>query len=220
MNNSRRKKTIRNILIFSILVNVVAWTGDGAAFDIGFGALSAAAERNEDIIYVCNDNEAYQNTGNQRSSATPQGVTTTTNPFPSFKMEPKKDIIWLLAGLSIPYAASASIGYIDDFVRKVKKAQNTKGFRFLHLLVPCVTGWRFNGGSAIKLSRLAVETKIFPLYEVHDGDTFIINKEPEDIPVDEYFKLQGRYDHLTAEESTNIQEKVDQRWQRLLSLAG
>ena len=199
--------------------NVVAWTGDGAAFDIGFGALSSAAERNEDIIYVCNDNEAYQNTGDQRSSATPWGATTTTNPPPNPKAETKKDIMSLMAGHGIPYAATASIGYLDDFIRKVQKAKDIKGFRFLHLLVPCVTGWRFPEELAVKLSRLAVETKIFPLFEIQDGITYTINKEPEGIAVEEYIKIQGRYRYLTLEQIADIQKKVDQRWHRLQWLA-
>ena len=126
-----------------LTTEVVAWAGDGATFDIGFQGLSAAAERNEDIVYVCCDNEAYMNTGNQRSSATPGNVLTSTNPDPAPKSESKKDIALILAAHNIPYLCTANIAYPDDFMRKVKKAKEIEGFRFFHVLCPCATGWRF-----------------------------------------------------------------------------
>jgi pyruvate ferredoxin oxidoreductase beta subunit/2-oxoisovalerate ferredoxin oxidoreductase beta subunit len=198
---------------------VVVWAGDGATFDIGFGGLSAAAERNEDIIYVCYDNEAYMNTGNQRSSATPQGVITSTNPFPSLKREGKKDIMSIMVAHNIPYAATATIAYPDDLMRKVQKVKSISGFRFFHFLTPCVTGWQYPSQWTVKISHLAVETKIFPIFEVEDGLTYTINKEPKGIPVEEYCKNQGRYKHLTSQDFIQIQKKVDERWNRLCQQA-
>jgi len=198
---------------------VVVWAGDGAIFDIGLGGVSGAAERNEDIICVCYDNESYMNTGNQRSSATPRGVRTATNPPPTLKMESKKDIMSIMVAHGIPYAATTTIAYPDDLMNKVEKARRTAGFRFLHILTPCVTGWQYPSQWTVKMSHLAVETKVFPLFEVEDGSTYRINKEPEGIPVEEYTKDQGRYKGLTREELTEFQKKVDDRWSRLNWLA-
>lgn len=198
---------------------VVVWAGDGATFDIGLAGVSAAAERNEDIIYVCYDNEAYQNTGNQRSSATPWGVITTTNPLPTPKMEYKKDIMSIITAHRIPYAATLSIAYPDDFMRKVEKAKALNGFRFLHLLTPCVAAWLFPAGLGVEVSRLAVETKVFPLFEAEYGDTITITKEPKGSPVEEYFRVQGRYRHLTKEQVDMLQNEVDKRWNQLQYLA-
>jgi pyruvate ferredoxin oxidoreductase beta subunit/2-oxoisovalerate ferredoxin oxidoreductase beta subunit len=197
---------------------VVAWAGDGATLDIGLAAVSAAAERNEDIIYVCYDNEAYQNTGNQRSSATPWGVRTTTNPLPKPKMEYKKDIMSIIIAHRIPYAATLSTAYPDDFMRKVQKAKRSSGFRFLHILTPCVTGWQFPLELGVKISRLAVQTKVFPLFEA-EGDAITITKEPKGLPVEEYIRVQGRYRHLTKEQVDMIQNEVDKRWNQLQYLA-
>jgi pyruvate/2-oxoacid:ferredoxin oxidoreductase beta subunit len=198
---------------------VVVWAGDGAAFDIGFGGLSAAAERNEDIIYACHDNEAYMNTGIQRSSATPWGSTTTTNPFPAPKGENKKDTTIILADHGIPYAATATIAYPDDLIRKVRKAKDIKGFRFLHILNPCPTGWQYPSELTVKMSRLAVQTKVFPLFEIEDGTRYTMNMEPDEVPVEEYIRIQGRNKHLTHEEIAKLQEDVDERWDRLQYLA-
>jgi len=198
---------------------VAVWAGDGAAFDIGFGGLSAAAERNEDILYACYDNEGYQNTGNQRSSATPWGAITTTSPVPAPKMESKKAITMIMADHCIPYVATASIAYPDDLIRKAQKAKNINGFRFLHILTPCPVGWRFPSELTVKLSRLAVETKIFPLFEVESGTTFTINRQPEGIPVEKYIRMQGRYKHLTSDQIAEIQKDTDEKWRRLQWLA-
>ncbi len=198
---------------------VVAWAGDGATLDIGLGSVSAAAERNEDIIYVCCDNEAYMNTGNQRSSATPLWATTTTNPLPMPKGQWKKDIMSIMASHGIPYAATLTIAYPEDFMKKVETAKNMRGFRFLYILTPCPTGWRFRAEETVKLSRLSVETNIFPLFEVKDGIHFIINKEPDGTPIEKYTAIQGRYAHLTSQQIGEIQEGVDQRWKWLKWLA-
>jgi pyruvate/2-oxoacid:ferredoxin oxidoreductase beta subunit len=198
---------------------VVAWAGDGATFDIGFQGLSSSAERNEDITYVCVDNEGYMNTGNQRSSATPWRVVTATNPYPTPKGERKKDISLILAAHNVPYVCTATIAYPDDFMRKVKKAKSIKGFRFVHVLCPCVTGWRFVTQSTVKIARMAVETGVFPLFEVENGVHLTINEGSKGLPVERYLELQGRYRSLTPEEIKRYQKEVDRRWAQLRLLS-
>ncbi|MBW1774570.1 MAG: pyruvate synthase subunit beta [Deltaproteobacteria bacterium] len=199
--------------------HVVGWAGDGATFDIGFGAVSAAAERNDDIIYVCYDNEAYMNTGNQRSSATMWGAKTATNPPPDKKNEYKKDIMWIMMGHDIPYAATATIAYPDDLMAKVLKAKSMSGFRFLHILTPCVPGWGFNPNLTVRISKLAVQTRIFPLYECEPGPVITINKNPKPKQINEFLELQGRFKHLTIEDKERLAPAVEQRWERLRYLA-
>jgi pyruvate ferredoxin oxidoreductase beta subunit/2-oxoisovalerate ferredoxin oxidoreductase beta subunit len=198
---------------------VTVWAGDGATFDIGLQALSGAAERNENFIYICNDNEAYMNTGTQRSSATPMFAWTTTTPAMKPKENPKKDIMAIMADHQIPYAATATIAYPEDLLRKIEKAMKIRGTRFIHLLSPCPPGWRTPSELTIKISRLAVLTRIFPLYEIEDGERVIINKNPEYHPVQEYLKLQGRFSHLNDSETIVIQENVEKNWKRLLRKA-
>ncbi|MDP8242352.1 MAG: thiamine pyrophosphate-dependent enzyme, partial [Candidatus Celaenobacter antarcticus] len=135
--------------------NVVAWAGDGGTFDIGLQAISGAAERNDDITYIVYDNEAYMNTGIQRSSATPHGAWTTTTPVKHYKKGPKKNIAEIMAAHRIPYTATASVGYPEDFCKKLEKAKNTKGFKFIHVLAPCPTGWKSDPRYTIKLAKLA-----------------------------------------------------------------
>ena len=199
---------------------VVTWAGDGGTFDIGFQALSGAVERNEDFIYVCYDNEAYMNTGIQRSSATPYGAWTTTTPGAQWKRGRKKNIVEALAAHRIPYVATASIAFPEDLVRKVRKARVTKGSRFLHIYTTCPTGWRIASETSIKVARMAVETAVFPLYEVTDGVRYTINYTPRGFPVSEYLKLQGRFGHLTDDDLEQIQEMVDEDWRLLLRKAG
>ncbi len=198
---------------------VVTWAGDGGTFDIGLQALSGAAERNENILYVCYDNEAYMNTGVQSSGATPLGAWTTTTPTGSPKPTRKKDIMQIMAAHRIPYAATASIAYPEDLVRKVQKAVSVHGTKFLHIYAPCPTGWKVPSEISVKLARLAVQTRIFPLYEVEDGERYTINLEPVGYLVDEYFRIQGRFKHLTREDLDRIQEQVDHNWERLKALA-
>lgn len=196
-------------------VNVVAWAGDGGTFDIGLQALSGVAERNENIIYICYDNEAYMNTGIQRSSATPRGAWTTTTPVEYPKAEPKKNMVDIMAAHRIPYSATLSIAYPDDFVRKIKKAENIQGTRFLHIFAPCPPGWKMAPELSIEIARLAVRAGLFPLYEVENGIKYTINVEPEWIPISEYFKLQGRFSHLTEEDLKEIQRNVELEWEIL-----
>ncbi|MFQ6613852.1 MAG: thiamine pyrophosphate-dependent enzyme [Fidelibacterota bacterium] len=196
-------------------VQVMAWAGDGGTFDIGFQALSGAAERNEDIIYVCYDNEAYMNTGIQRSSATPWGAWTTTTPVTHPKDRPKKNIVDALAAHHVPYIATASVAYPDDLIKKFTVAKTISGMRFLHILSPCPPGWKSIPEQSIHISRLAVESRMFPLYEVRDGREYRLTCNPDPIPVDDYLHSQGRFRHLNAQDIKHIQADVDSRWSRL-----
>ncbi len=198
---------------------VAVWAGDGGTFDIGLQALSGAAERNEDFIYICNDNEGYMNTGTQRSSATPMFAWTTTTPVMKPKENPKKDIMAIMADHRIPYAATATIAYPEDLLRKMEKAKRIRGTRFIHLLSPCSPGWRIPSELTIKISRLAVRSKVFPLYEIENGRSYNIQEEPHTVPVKEYLKLQGRFSHLTDQEIEKIQEMADEEWEHLLRRA-
>ncbi len=196
-------------------MTVLAWAGDGGTFDIGIQALSGAVERNDDIIYICYDNEAYMNTGNQRSSATPYGAWTTTTPKKKFKSAPKKNMIEIMVAHKIPYTATACIGYPEDFIRKVKKAKETPGTKYIQVLAPCPTGWRSDPTKTIEISRLAVESGIYPLYEVENG-VYKINRKVKNKTVKEYMKPQGRFRHLTDEIIDEIQKRVDKEWEGLL----
>ncbi|MFA4926618.1 MAG: 3-methyl-2-oxobutanoate dehydrogenase subunit beta [Candidatus Aminicenantales bacterium] len=200
---------------------VMAWAGDGGTFDIGIQALSGAAERNEDFIYACYDNEAYMNTGIQRSSATPLGAWTTTTPVKHYKKERKKDIIGIMAAHDIPYIATASIAYPEDMIKKFKKAKDIHGTRFIHIYAPCPTGWKSRPDDTVKLARLAVQTGYFPLYEIEEGEKWTLNlKIKERKPITDYLKLQGRFRHLKEEEISLIQAEVEANYQRILKKCG
>ena len=199
---------------------VVTWAGDGGTFDIGFQALSGAVERNENFIYVCYDNEAYMNTGVQRSSSTPYGAWTTTTPGQDWKKMRKKNIVEALVAHRIPYAATANIAFPDDLVRKVQKAKGLKGSKFIHIYASCPTGWRIPSEMSVKIARMAVQTNIFPLYEVEGGIKYTINYKPKEYLVREYFKLQGRFRYLTDRDLDQIQEMVNEDWELLLRKAG
>jgi pyruvate/2-oxoacid:ferredoxin oxidoreductase beta subunit len=198
---------------------VAVWAGDGGTFDIGLQSLSGAAERNEDFIYICNDNEGYMNTGTQQSSATPWLAWTTTTPVQRPKENPKKDIMAIMADHRIPYAATATIAYPEDFFRKIEKAKRIRGTRFIHLLSPCPPGWKIPSELSIKISRLAVRSRVFPLYEIENGRSYTLQEESHVVPIKEYLKLQGRFSHLTEQEIERIQERVDDEWQHLLRRA-
>jgi pyruvate/2-oxoacid:ferredoxin oxidoreductase beta subunit len=199
---------------------VLTWAGDGGTFDIGFQALSGAVERNEDFIYVCYDNEAYMNTGVQRSSSTPYGAWTTTTPGADWKKMRKKNIVEALVAHRIPYAATASIAFPEDLVYKVKKARWIKGSRFLHIFSSCPTGWGLPSELSVKIARMAVQTNIFPIYEVEDGLRYTINFLSKGYLVKEYFKLQGRFKHLAEKDLDQIQEMVNEDWELLMRKAG
>ena len=196
---------------------VLAWAGDGGTFDIGFQALSGAVERNDDILFICYDNEAYMNTGIQRSSATPAGGWTTTTPDAARKSQRKKNMVEIMAAHRIPYTATASIGAPQDLKEKVEKAKNTKGSRFIHLFASCPTGWRHATELSIEVARQAVKSRVFPLYEVTDGDTWQLSPMPEKEGIDAYLNYQGRFKKMSAEERGRMQMQVDDDWQRLIN---
>ncbi len=196
--------------------------GDGATLDIGFQALSGAFERGHDFIYVCYDNEAYMNTGIQRSSSTPFGASTTTSPAgkaSSGQHTWKKNMPEIAVAHNVPYVATACSSYPFDLIQKVEKAAKHPGPAYVHILSVCPTGWRIPGEKAIKIGRLAVETGVFPLYEVVDGK-YTMTYEPEELkPIEEYLKPQGRFRHLTPELVEGIKERVLADYKKLKAKA-
>jgi pyruvate ferredoxin oxidoreductase beta subunit len=204
-------------------VTVVGWAGDGGTADIGIQALSGAAERKTNFIYICYDNEAYGNTGMQRSGLTPYGAWTTTTP--SGKKERKKDMPMIMAAHKIPYVATACASFPLDFVNKVRKARDTQGTKYIHLLAPCPTGWRYDTSKTIEMGRLAVQTGLFVLYEVENGK-FKLNPPSDRLldkskrkPVKEYFAGQGRFRSLTEEDIATIEKWADEDWDHYRKLA-
>jgi pyruvate ferredoxin oxidoreductase beta subunit/2-oxoisovalerate ferredoxin oxidoreductase beta subunit len=197
-------------------VTVLAWAGDGGTFDIGLQALSGACERAEDIFYICYDNEAYMNTGNQRSSATPVGSWTTTTP--TGEASEKKDIMAIVAAHRIPYAATASVAFPEDLKAKVKKGMDIRGTKFIHIHLPCPTGWQMASDLTIKAARLAVNARVFPLFEIFDGEKKVVNYVPKErIEVSKYLEIQGRFSRLNESDIEDIQRGVDSRWEKFLS---
>ncbi|MBW2147916.1 MAG: pyruvate synthase subunit beta [Deltaproteobacteria bacterium] len=194
---------------------VLAVGGDGGTFDIGLQGLSAAAERNDDFVLLCYDNEAYMNTGIQRSSATPQGAWTTITPQGNLKGQPKKNLTRIIMAHNVPYVATASVGYPEDLIAKAHKAAEIRGFRFLHVISPCPPGWGFSPQHTIRLARLAVRTRIFPLFEVFGGERIMLSMDPEPVPVVEYLRMQNRFQYISEEDIQQIQRTADRAWQRL-----
>jgi len=203
-------------------VNVVGFYGDGGTYDIGFQSISGAAERNENVWVICKDNEAYMNTGGQRSGATPLYAMTTTTPIGPMsrgKPTPKKNVAMIMAAHSVPYVATASLAFPTDLIAKVQYGKSIKGFKFLVISAPCPTGWRFDPSKTIEVARLGVQTGIWPLYEIIDGQKFMLNYKPKELkPVSEYFKDQGRFRHLNATETAEIQKRTTDNWEKLLKL--
>jgi pyruvate ferredoxin oxidoreductase beta subunit len=203
-------------------ITVVGWAGDGGTVDIGIQALSGAAERGTDFIYICYDNEAYGNTGMQRSGATPYGAWTTTTP--SGKKERKKDMPLIMAAHRIPYVATACTSYPLDFVNKLRKAKDMKGTKYIHLLTPCPTGWRYDTSKTVEMGRLAVQSGLWVLYEIENGkfrlsvpsDRFVDKTKRK--PVKDYFATQGRFRGLTEEDIQRIQKWVDEDWEQYAKL--
>jgi len=195
---------------------VICWAGDGGTYDIGIATLSAAAERNEDIIYICYDNEIYGNTGGQRSGATPVGTVTTTTP--TGKVERKKDIMAIMAAHRISYAATLSISHREDFLRKVRTARAAKGFRFLLMLSPCPTGWKSEPDQSTELVELAVRSGLFPLYEIFDGCRYRINQRPDSTSVQSYLDQQRRFRQLWSDADA-LQAHIDAQWRYLDGMA-
>ena len=208
-------------------IKFIAFGGDGGTYDIGLQSLSGAIERGHDMLYVCYDNGAYMNTGIQRSSATPYGADTTTCPAGSVikgKPQPRKNLTKIMAAHDIPYTAQASPSHWMDLVKKVKKALEIKGPKFMNILSPCNRGWRSRTDDAIMLSRLAVETCYWPLYEIENGVTKVTFKPKERKPLVDFLKPQGRFKHLFAPGNEdmlkNFQEMVDKEWEYLLKASG
>ena len=216
-------------------LNVIAFGGDGATYDIGFQAISGAFERRQHFTYVLMDNEAYMNTGIQRSGGTPFAAATTTSPAGSVipgKAEWKKPIDEIMIAHEIPYVATVSPAYPQDVLDKCRKAFNTEGPKFLHAFIPCTRGWRYDSSESVSLARLATQTCIFPLYDVErsegrpvyklSGPSAAIARRPQSKkPVEEYLKSQGRFRHLFRPKENKellqaIQDGVDHRWQLLL----
>lgn len=203
-------------------VTVVGFAGDGGTADIGLQALSGMLERRTDAIYVMYDNEAYMNTGVQRSGATPEGAWTTTTPVLKKlhgKIEPKKDIMAIVLAHDPAYAATLNPSFPEDFVGKVQKAKQISGPRFFHVYAPCPPGWRYSSEQTIHIGRLATDTGVFPLYEVDEGRYRITRNVAHLRPVEEYLKAQGRFDHLDPTELSAIQERVRVSWERLQARA-
>lgn len=198
----------------------VVWAGDGATADIGFASLSGSAERNDDIIYICVDNEAYMNTGIQRSSLTPYGAWTSTTV--TGKREGKKEMPLLILLHKVPYVATASIAYPLDFINKLRKASTIKGFKYIHLHAPCPTGWRFDPSKTVYIAKLAVEVGAWILFEAEESkvkltppsDTYVDKNKRK--PLKEYLNLQGRFRNLTDEDIKMLQELVDDSWKLIL----
>ncbi len=207
-------------------ITFVAFAGDGATYDIGLQFLSGAMERGHKFVYVCLNNEAYMNTGIQRSSATPLGAWTTTTPVGKGvpgKIHNRKDITGIMVAHNIPYVAQAAPHAWRDLMAKARKAAKADGPAFINVLTPCARGWRYEPEDTMALSRLATETYMWPLFEVEDGK-WHLNAVPEKKPVIEWLKSQRRFSHLLRPENKDclveIQQKIDQEWDALLKRCG
>ena len=204
-------------------VKFIAFGGDGGTYDIGLQSLSGALERGHNFVYVCYDNEAYMNTGIQRSSATPRGAWTTTTPAGKVipgKTQYRKDLTAVIAAHHIPYVAQASIWRWNDLIEKARKAFYTDGPAFINVLSPCHRGWRYNMEDTIKIAKLATQTNFWPLYEVENGNWKLNYKPKGRRPIREWMEMQGRFGHLFKPENEHIikeiQEEIDNNWGKLL----
>lgn len=202
-------------------VKSVAIAGDGGTCDIGLQALSGAMERGHDLVFFCLDNEAYMNTGIQRSSATPFMAATTTSPAGKAikgQRTGKKNVPEIMVAHNVPYVATACPSYPIDLVNKVKKAKEVKGPAYVHVFSVCPTGWRSASEITIKLGRLAVETGVFPLYEVENGKYRLTQEVPKKLrPVGDYLEHQGRFRHLAPGDIEQVQALVDKEWRKLMN---
>jgi pyruvate ferredoxin oxidoreductase beta subunit len=208
-------------------IKFVAFGGDGGTYDIGIQALSGMMERGHKALYVCYNNEAYMNTGIQRSGATPLGAWTTTSPVGRVipgKPRPRKDLTAIAAAHDIPYAAQAAPHNWRDLMRKTRKAVAADGASFMNVLSSCNRGWRHETDQTIEVTRLAVDTCYWPLYEVEDGQWKLTYRPKEKLPIEEFLKPQGRFRHLFSEENKHIigqlQAEVDRKWKQLLTRCG
>lgn len=206
-------------------VNIVGIAGDGATADCGFQSLSAAAERNEKMLYVCYDNEGYMNTGYQRSSTTTKGSKTSTTPIGSAingKQQQQKYLPLIMSMHGLTYCATASPSHMADFVAKIEKglAASKKGFAYLHVFSPCPTGWAYPADKAIEVARNAVKSNVFPIWEMEEGTYRLNFKNKNPMSVEEYVKGIGKFKSLTPEDIQSIQKAVDDRYHLLECLAG
>ncbi len=206
-------------------MNFIAFGGDGGTYDIGFQSLSGAMERGHNMLYICYDNNAYMNTGIQRSSATPRGAATNTSPAGKAvpgKQQRRKDLTACMIAHNVPYVAQASVSNHLDFMKKVEKALSIEGPKFINILATCHRGWRCKPEESIRVADLAVQSRWWPLYEVENGAYKINYKPKEVVPVVEWFKLQGRFKHLMKDDPEGIvdwhQEQVEKNWAKLLKL--
>jgi pyruvate/2-oxoacid:ferredoxin oxidoreductase beta subunit len=204
---------------------VVCFTGDGCAQDIGFQAMSGAAERNEKMIYICYDNEGYMNTGIQRSSATPYGVATSTTPVGAVhkgKTTGSKNLPMIMSMHNIPYVATATLSHLEDYAQKLTKAKekSKEGFAYVHVFCPCLVGWKIPMDSSIQVCRAAVRSNFFPLWECEDGQYRITQKVNKPKPVSEFTKLMGKYRHMDTAMLATLQQQVDRRVKTLQALCG
>lgn len=203
-------------------VNVVCWAGDGGTADIGIQSLSGAAERGDDLIYVCYDNEAYMNTGTQRSGSTPEGARTTTTI--TGKSEGKKDVPGIMMAHRIPYVATACTSYPLDFANKLRRAISMKGTRYIHLLSPCPPGWRYPVEKTVAVGKLAVETGAWILYEWFEGRCRLTGPSSGLVekwkrrPLEEYLNMQGRFSGADPSKIEDMKRRIDEEWGKILAL--
>ncbi len=200
----------------------VVWAGDGGSADIGFASLSGAAERNEDIIYVVVDNEAYMNTGGHKSGSTPLGAYTLTTP--EGKRQNKKNLPFIMIEHNIPYVATASVGYPHDYIEKLRKAKQISGFRYIHVLTPDPYGWMFDPSKTAEVAKLAVQTCYWPLFEYENGKLKISDESLHCLdkrtrrPLRDFLSVQGRFKRITEEEVKMLENYIDSLWEKLIKL--
>ena len=197
---------------------VVGFAGDGGTADIGIQALSGAIDRNDDILYICYDNEAYMNTGIQKSSLTPFGARTTTTPVGSVikgNLHNKKNMFEIVAAHGITYAATASIGYLPDFMKKVEKAASIRGTKYIHIIAPCPTGWGIKTEDCVEIAKEVVDCGLWYLAEFENGEYKLNRKIKEFSDVATYIKKQGRFKHLSDEDIQLIGASRDKKWNYL-----